>query len=109
MSARLPEPLAAYFTAKNKHDIDAMLAPFSEDAVIKDEGQERRGLAAIREWMEETTRKYRVTVEVRDVAEAHGKAVVTGLVSGNFPGSPAELRYAFTLDGGKVAHLEIGR
>jgi ketosteroid isomerase-like protein len=107
MPATLPAPLAAYFSAKNRHDIDAMLAPFSEQAVVKDEGQERRGRAAIREWMEETTRKYRVTVEVIDVAEADATTIVTGLVAGNFPGSPAQLRYSFHLDGGRIARLEI--
>jgi ketosteroid isomerase-like protein len=106
MSATLPEPLAAYFAAKNRHDIDAMLAPFAAHAVVKDEGQERRGLAAIRQWMEETTRKYRPTFEVTDIAEADGATVVTGLVSGTFPGSPAVLHFAFTLDDGKIAHLK---
>lgn len=103
MSLELPEPIAAYFAGTNNHDIDAMLAPFAEAAIIRDEGQERRGLAAIQEWMEETTRKYRVTVAITDVA----KTVVTGRVSGNFPGSPVELRYAVTLAGDKIARLEI--
>jgi hypothetical protein len=107
MSA-LPEPLSAYFAAKNRHDIDAMLAPFAADAVVKDESRERRGHRAIREWMEETTRKYRDTVEVTGSIEADGSTVVTGLVSGSFPGSPAVLRFAFTLEGGKVVRLEIG-
>ena len=108
MSATLPEPLSAYFGAKNRHDIDAMLAPFSADAVVKDESRESGSLAAIREWMEETTRKYRDTVEVTDVAEADGRTIVTGLVSGTFPGSPAQLRFAFTLEDGKIIRLEIG-
>ena len=108
MSATLPEPLSAYFGAKNRHDIDAMLAPFAEEVVVKDEGQERRGPAAICEWMEETTSKYHDTVEVTDVAEADGKTVVTGLVSGTFPGSPVRLRFHFTIEGDKIARLEIG-
>jgi hypothetical protein len=33
--------------------------------------------------------------------------MVTGLVCGNFPNSPVELRYAFTLAGEKIARLEI--
>ena len=107
MSTKLPQPLAAYFAGVNIHDIDAMLAPFTEAAIVKDEGQERRGLAAIREWIEETTRKYRVTVAVTNVAETAGNTTVTGRVSGNFPGSPIELRYAFILDGQKIARLEI--
>ena len=108
MSATLPEPLSAYFGAKNGHDIDAMLAPFAADAVVKDEGQERRGLAAIRAWMEETTRTYRDTVKITDVAWTDGRTVVAGLVCGDFPGSPAMLHFAFTLEAGKVARLEIG-
>lgn len=78
MSIKLPEPIAAYFAAKNERDIDAMLAPFAETAIVKDEGQEMRGVAAIKEWMRETTRKYGVTVAVMDVAATGSKTVVTG-------------------------------
>jgi hypothetical protein len=107
MSTKLPPPLGAYFAAVNVQDIEAMLAPFSAAATVKDEAQERRGLAAIREWIEETTRKYGVTIAVIDVAETTGNTTVTGRVSGNFPGSPVELCYAFILDGEKIARLEI--
>ena len=102
-----PGPAAAYFAASNQHDIKAMLALFSTEAVVKDEGQERRGLAAVRQWMEETTSKYLPVVEVIGAVEAASSVTVTGKVSGNFPGSPVELHYAFTLDGGKIARLEI--
>ncbi|MFC4174207.1 nuclear transport factor 2 family protein [Microvirga sp. GCM10011540] len=107
MSKRLPPPLAAYYEAKNRHDIDAMLAPFAEDAVVKDEGREHRGRADIRSWMEHTTRKYRVTIDVRQVETVDDRMLVSGLVSGDFPGSPAMLRFAFTLSGSKIARLEI--
>ena len=107
MPTELPEPLAAYFAAKNRHDIEGMLAPFAADAIVWDEGQERSGHPAIREWMVETTRKYRVTVEVTGVAVDNDRTLVAALVSGNFPGSPATLHYAFTLEGGSIARLEI--
>jgi hypothetical protein len=107
MTIQLPSPLAAYFAAKNKHDIDAMLAPFADDAVVKDEGAERRATAAIRSWMDDTTRKYRVTVEVKNIGEEDGRTTVSSLVSGDFPGSPAILRYAFTLSGSEISRLEI--
>src|SRR5258706_11630333 len=87
MPTELPQPLAAYFAAVNTHDIDAMLAPFTESATVKDEGQERRGRAAIREWIVETTRKYGVTIEVLSVVETAPNITVMGHVSGNFPGS----------------------
>ncbi|WP_095201377.1 nuclear transport factor 2 family protein [Mesorhizobium carmichaelinearum] len=108
MTAKLPQPLADYFAAKNRHDIDAMLIPFASDATVKDEGKTHRGSDAIRGWMEETTRKYRVTVEVAE-ATANGDAWrIAGIVSGNFPGSPATLHYVFTLTDDRITRLDIG-
>ena len=107
MPLEIPEPIQRYLTAQNTHDIGAMLAPFADDASVRDEGKEHRGRQAIREWMEETTRKYRVTVVVKDVALADGKTIVTGNVAGTFPGSPVDLRYFFELSGAKISRLEI--
>jgi hypothetical protein len=104
---RLPEPLAAYFAAIDTHNIDAMLAGFADGAIVRDEGQERRGLAAIREWMEETVRKYHFKVAVNEVTEVNGQLVVMGRVSGTFPGSPIDLRHFFTIAANKITRLEI--
>jgi len=47
-------------------------------------------------------------VDVEDVVEdGPGAAVVIGLVSGTFPGSPIRLRYTFRLSEGTITHLEI--
>jgi hypothetical protein len=107
MSMNLPGPISAYLKAKNEHDVDAMLAPFDEDATVKDEGQEHHGRSAVRSWLEDVTRKYRVTLDVKDVRDTNGTTVVSGLVSGNFPGSPVLLDYTFTLSGPTIARLEI--
>jgi ketosteroid isomerase-like protein len=107
MQVNLPGPISAYFDASNKHDIEAMLAPFDEDARVKDEGQEHHGRAAIRVWMEDVTRKYHVTIEVKDVTDTNGATVVSGLVAGDFPGSPVLLDHTFTLSGAKITRLEI--
>jgi hypothetical protein len=106
MSTKLSEPLATYFAGHNNHDVDAMIGTFAESATVKDEGQERRGLPAIRKWMDETTAKSSA-IAVTNVAETAANTTVTGLVSGNFPGSPAELRFIFTLGQGKITRLEI--
>jgi ketosteroid isomerase-like protein len=108
MSLDLPAPLPAYFAAKNAHDIDAILACFADNAAVRDEGHDYRGHAAIRGWIEETTRKYKVTVEPLDVAHDNGAIAVRALVSGNFPGSPATLRYNFTVADGEIATWKIG-
>jgi ketosteroid isomerase-like protein len=103
----LAHPLDSYFDAKNKHDAGAMLACFAEDAIVVDEHRDQRGRPAIREWIEDTTRKYRMTADPIDTREHDGKTVVTCLLSGDFTGSPAKLRYAFTLSEAKIARLEI--
>lgn len=108
MDKELPAPLRSYYEAKNSKDIDGMLAPFAEDATVRDEGHTYIGRAAIREWMEETTRKYGVSVEVSKVDVAGETVRVAALVSGNFPGSPATLHYTFTMHGDRIAELEIG-
>lgn len=107
MQSRLPNPIRAYFAAANAHDADACAACFTDDAVVRDEGRDAVGTAAIRRWSEEVSRKYRPAVTVLEIAEAAGKTVVTGQVSGRFPGSPADLRHTFTLKGDKIARLEI--
>lgn len=107
MATELPKPIAAYIAGSNAHDADACAACFTKEAVVRDEGRERRGVAAIRAWTQEVNKKYRPTVEVIRFAKADGKTIVTGQVAGTFPGSPVELRYTFTLAGDKIARLEI--
>jgi len=107
MSIDLPGPVAAYFNATNARDVETMLASFDDNARVKDEGQEHHGRLAIRSWIVDAVRKYRFTVEVKDVSDADGETIVSGLVSGDFPGSPAVLRHAFRLSDGKISDLEI--
>ena len=101
------EPVLKYFAAQNAHDIDAMLASFSADALVIDEGKDRRGLAAIRGWIEETTRKYRPSVAILSSVETPAGTTATVRVSGTFPGSPIDITYRFTLKDGKIVRLEI--
>jgi hypothetical protein len=105
---QLPAPLRDCFDAVDQHDVGATLFPFAEDAVVKDEGHTHEGRAAIASWAEETTEKYRVTIQVSEVSMDDSTVRVVALVSGTFPGSPITLHYAFTLKAGKIARLEIG-
>jgi len=107
MSLDLPTPVSNYFKAVNVQDVDAMLSAFSDEASVHDEGQEMNGRAAIREWVDDTTRKYRVTLTPTGVRQTDERTTVTARVAGTFPGSPVELRYRFTITGGKIARLEI--
>lgn len=107
MPMELPEAIAGYVASANAHDAEACARYFTEDAVVHDEGQERRGIAAIREWKEEVSRKYRPTIDVVDVARRKETVVMTAKVSGDFKGSPIELHFTFTLRGDRIARLDI--
>jgi hypothetical protein len=104
----LPNPIAAYFAAKNKHDIDGALAPFASDAVVSDERHEHVGATAIRAWMEQTKRDYADTAEPQSASKEGDIIAVSALVSGTFPGSPITLTFRFTLKDDEISALRIG-
>jgi len=102
----LPEPIAAYFDADSQ-DAQAVARCFTKDGSVLDEGETRAGRAAIEAWKAGTSAKYTYTTRPHAL-EKQGRAyIVTSRVSGNFPGSPVDLRYTFTLERGKIATLEI--
>jgi hypothetical protein len=104
----LPPPLPHYVAAVNRHDVDAMLGAFSKTATVRDEGKTHVGHQSIHAWIEETTRKYRLTVDVSGVEETDDGLRVAMRVSGNFPGSPATLHYNFSLNDGLITRLDVG-
>jgi hypothetical protein len=104
MALNLSKPIAAYFAAGKG---DAVARCFTENATVEDEGQTYTGLAAIKRWKAETSRKYSYTSEAIVLQERDGKTVVTSRLTGNFPGSPVDLRFFFKLDGDKIASLAI--
>jgi ketosteroid isomerase-like protein len=103
----LPKPISAYLAAANAHDSQATAACFTTDAIVRDEHREWRGADAIRAWKEEVDRKYQPITDPIRVTQVNRQTVVTARVSGDFPGSPIELPYRFTLQGDKITLLEI--
>jgi hypothetical protein len=107
LSFDLPEPIAAYLAAESGHDMKALAQCFADDAVVRDEGRTFQGLPAITAWKPETKKKYQHTVEPLACVQQDGKTVVTVRVAGNFPGSPIDLQFVFSLEAGKIGRLEI--
>ena len=102
----LPEPIATYFDA-DQRDGEAVARCFTKEAVVKDEGQTHSGRAAIKAWKTAASAKYAYTSAPFAVEQKDGQYVVTSRLTGNFPGSPVDLRYRFRLERGKIAHLVI--
>jgi len=102
----LPAPVAAYFAADTT-GAEAVAQCFTDAAVVIDERQEYRGRTAIARWKVEASKKFRYTVERLGVHISGDQTTVTGRVTGDFPGSPVELQYHFTLEGDKIARLDV--
>ena len=83
-----------YFEAQASRDFDTLVGLFAEDAVLVDEGQSRRGTAAIRDWRTNVASVFEYTTEVLDVQRiADLRFVARVRLEGNFPGGTVELRY----------------
>ena len=102
----LPAPIAAYFTT-DAADAGGVARCFTENGVVIDERREHQGRQAIARWKAEATSKYHYTSEPLTVDVSGAYVTVITRVTGEFPGSPIELRYRFTLEGDKIASLEI--
>ena len=107
MNTDLPRPVMAYLAAEQAKDSAALARCFDESGVVRDEGREHRGVAAIEAWHRDTNAKASYVVEPLDASAGGSAVVVRARVSGDFPGSPAELRHHFTLKGERIALLEV--
>ena len=108
---QLAQPIAAFIEATNAHKSDELLATLTAGAVITDEGQEYRGIAAIKKWSDEKIIGARVTLDAVDLMNGDGKTIVTLRVDGNFDKTglpdPLLLDFHFTLDTNKISALDI--
>jgi ketosteroid isomerase-like protein len=104
----LPFPIQTYFDADSRSDGDALIHAFAPDAVVTDEGQSHAGRPVIDAWWRGVKTRYRHVIEPLEAAGQGDLTKVRALVTGQFPGSPAILTFAFRLKGDRITHLEIG-
>lgn len=107
MPIDLPKPVADYFDADRGSRTGAFADCFTADAVVRDDGHTHIGRDAICRWKDEYSARFTSTAEPFSISSEDGRGVVASHVAGDFPGSPIDLRYFFTLDGEKIADLEI--
>jgi len=111
-SGSMPPVVSNYLAASDRDDIDAIVACFTEDAVVLDENRHWRGADAIRQWRENVATAYEYTVAIvgshalSEVDGAQRYEVYTHL-EGNFPGGQVDLTNRFTLRGDLIVGLEI--
>lgn len=107
MTNALPEPIATYAAANARLDAGGMLASFTPDAVVRDDGGRHAGHDAIRAWINAATIAARAVFTPETWREEDGRIAVEGPTAGDFPGSPLRFTFRFTLRDGAIAGLEI--
>ena len=87
-----------------------MVATFTDDATVTDEGRTHTGRAQITAWRRQTSSEFTYTMTVSEVTRASADEwTVTARVAGDFPGSPVDLHFDFLLRDGAISALTIQR
>jgi ketosteroid isomerase-like protein len=108
LSTKVPDVVARYFERDADRDIASIVSLFADDATVVDEREEHHGTAEIRAWQTGAASKYTHTTEITNT-EALGPDhyLVTGRLTGNFPGGTADLKWDFTIAGQHITRLII--
>lgn len=101
---KLHPSIRAYFDAEGGPPLDA----FAPDAIVADEGHRHVGHAAIDAWWRDSAARYQAVAEPLEVSTKDDAHAVRARVSGQFPGSPITLTFAFRMQDDRIAALEIG-
>ena len=108
MPTKLPDVVSHYFERDADRDIDSIVNLFAADATVIDESEERHGTTEIRAWQTGAASKYTYTTDITSAeALAPDRYLVTGRLTGNFPGGTADLKWEFTIAGHQIKRLVI--
>ena len=106
--AVVPKAVRRYFALDADHDVEELVALFTNDAVVIDEGRRREGTDAIRSWRTDVTDRYEYRTTVLDPPSAEGANYrVRARLDGNFAGGTVELNYDFVTEGDRIKYLKI--
>lgn len=104
----LPETVRTYLAAHDNGDNDRVLATFTADAVVTDEGHDHAGREQIESWLNGPASEFTYTTEFTSATMIDAnRADVLQRLEGNFPGGVADLHYRFTMDGELISRLVI--
>jgi hypothetical protein len=104
---KLPEPIRVFFDAETSAGAAAPVSAFAPDAIVKDEGRTYVGHDDIEAWWNAAKVKYRHRAEPLEILKLLDLAVIRAEVTGQFPGSPAVLTFAFQIRDRRIEALEI--
>lgn len=104
----LPETVKAYLTAHDDGDHAKVLATFTADAVVTDEGHDHAGHKQIMAWLDGPASEFTYTTEFISATTTEVDRVdVLQRLEGDFPGGVADLQHRFTINGALISRLVI--
>ena len=107
MAIKLPQIIQKYIDSSNRRDVQPILSRFSDDAVVRDEGETLHGKKAIEDWVTRTIEKYKFQLKPVTFRQDNAEVIVAMEVSGTFDGSPITLDYRFVATNEKITSLTI--
>jgi hypothetical protein len=108
MPITVPDLISRYFDLDAERNVEAIVALFTSDATVVDESQTRNGTNEIRAWQLGPASKYEYTTELLDsTVQSPDRYLITGRLTGNFPGGTADLRWDFTIADDHIIRLVI--
>ena len=93
--------------AQNSHDSKTYADCFTNTATVHDEGKTYSGKSEIRQWIQNSNKKYNAMMKPINYTGSDAGNLLTAEVTGNFPGSPVILKYHISLESGLVNSLQI--
>ena len=109
MSANdLPDVIAAYQRAHDRHDVATALATFSPVATVIDDGSTYTGTDRITWWLANAASEYTYVRTLAGIDHLGDDLyVVRNHLTSDFPGGEVDLHYRFQLRDGLILHLDI--
>ena len=107
-AVELPPVIDTYLLSHDRRDTEQSIECFDSDATVIDEEQDFTGTERIRWWLDNAAAEFTWTRTLTAVEQPdHDVYVVHTHLSGNFPGSEADLHNRFELSAGLIHRLEI--
>lgn len=107
MPLDVPKPVATYLAAEKTKNVELFDQCFAADAIVHDEGKQHQGLTAIKAWKRHADESYQFVLEPLKASTKGDVVTVRAKVTGNFPGSPIELNFNFTIANDKITALNV--
>ena len=105
----LPEIIKNFIKAVNTGDEELLKSCISQNCHIYDQGEDSHinGLLEITEWIRNLKKDFELTSEIKSSEEKLGVHILSVVAIGNFPSSPHQFYYFFTLTYGLISNITI--